>query len=236
MLLPSVASAGNSDVPFYDGNETTILASDELQLKGKLLRSGSRYKPKEFDYKADIHFPAVYNGSFNWGNPRENLIQNEDHSDPYVRISNDGYINPSVVVGDRMVTEVERITNSIITDKYWGNPQFVLKNLIPHKITNKESFESYGHFYWIRDIAYLSGGYAGAGGVNDVNRYSLWYVRTSKPQIKDFKATSGPKDIPVKFTFNGFEYVSKNKGYNDRDPNGTTINPYQKSCWRTEPS
>lgn len=67
LLLPSVTSAGNSDVPFYDGNETTILASDELQLKGKLLRSGSRYKPKEFDYKADIHFPAVYNGSFNWG-------------------------------------------------------------------------------------------------------------------------------------------------------------------------
>ncbi|MPU17465.1 hypothetical protein FGL68_20590, partial [Acinetobacter baumannii] len=38
------------------------------------------------------------------------------------------------------------------------------------------------------------------------------------------------KDIPVKFTFNGFEYVSKNKGYNDRDPNGTTINPYQKAA------
>ncbi|WP_309567271.1 hypothetical protein, partial [Bacillus thuringiensis] len=48
LLLPSVASAGNSDVPFYDGNETTILASDELQLKGKLLRPGSSYKPKEF--------------------------------------------------------------------------------------------------------------------------------------------------------------------------------------------
>ncbi|PFR47864.1 hypothetical protein [Bacillus cereus] len=230
LLLPSVASAGNSDVPFYDGNETTILASDELQLKGKLLRSGSRYKPKEFEYKADLHFPAVYNGSFNWGNSRENLIQNEDHSEPYVRISNDGYINPSVVVGDRMVTEVERITNSIITDKYWGNSQFVLKYLIPHKITNQDSFESYGLFYWIRDIAYLSGGYAGAGGVNDVNRYSLWYVRTSKPQIKDFKATSGKKDIPAKFTFNGFEYVSKNKGYNDRNPNGTTINPYQKAA------
>ncbi|WP_050582486.1 hypothetical protein [Bacillus cereus] len=230
MLLPSVASAGNSDVPFYNGNETTILASDELQLKGKLLRSGSRYKPKEFEYKADIHFPAVYNGSFNWGNPRENLIHNEDQSEPYVRISNDGYINPSVVVGDRMVTEVERITNSIITDKYWGNSQFVLKYLIPHKITNQDSFESYGHFYWIRDIAYLSGGYAGAGSVNGVNRYNLWYVRTSKPEIKDFKATSGKKDVPVKFTFNGFEYVSKNKGYNDRDPNGTTVNPYQAAA------
>ncbi|MCE0555264.1 hypothetical protein LQK80_36925 [Bacillus thuringiensis] len=34
----------------------------------------------------------------------------------------------------------------------------------------------------------------------------------------------------MKFTFNGFEYVSKNKGYNDRDPNGTTVNPYQAAA------
>ncbi|MBL3233599.1 hypothetical protein ELP31_27190, partial [Klebsiella pneumoniae] len=91
--------------------------------------------------------------------------------------SNEGYINPSVVVGDRMVTEIERITNDIIASKYWGNPEFVLRNLIPHRIKNVFSDKSYGEFYWIRDIAYLSGGYAGAGGVNDVNRYSLWYVR-----------------------------------------------------------
>ncbi|MCQ6392822.1 hypothetical protein NPN15_33735, partial [Bacillus cereus] len=78
------------------------------------------YKPKDFEYKAYINFPDVYIVSFIWGNPRENVIHNEDHSEPYVRISNDGYINRSVVVGDRMVSEVERITNSIITDKYWG--------------------------------------------------------------------------------------------------------------------
>lgn len=230
LVWPSVASANNGDIPFYNGNEDTSLKSPELQLNGKLLRPGNGYKSTEFDYKADLHYPAVYNGSFNWGNSRENLIQNEDHSEPFVRISNDGYINPSVTVGDRMVTEIERITNDTIASKYWGNSQFVLRNLIPHRIKNGSSDKSYGEFYWIRDIAYLSGGYAGAGGVNGVNRYSLWYVRTSKPEIKDLKATSGKKDVPVKFTFNGFEYVSKNKGYNDRDPNGTTVNPYQKAA------
>ncbi len=35
-------------------------------------------------------------------------------------------------------------------------------------------------------MAYLSGGYAGAGAVEGVNKYSLWYVRTSKPEIKRF--------------------------------------------------
>ncbi|HDR8482567.1 hypothetical protein IRV17_28315 [Bacillus cereus] len=231
LAVPSVASAANNDIPFFDGSKNSILKSDELQLSGILLRPGSGYKSKEFNYKADLHFPAVYNGSFNWGNPWENLVQNEDTSDPYVRISNDGYINSAVVVGDRMVTEVEQVTKTVVKDKYWGEPEFVLGNLKKHDIKRFNGPNvSLGKFYWIRDIAYLSGGYAGAGGVDSVNRYSLWYVRTSKPKINEFKVTSGKKDVPVKFTFNGFEYVSKGKGYNDRDPNGTTVNPYQSAA------
>lgn len=120
LALPSVASAGNSDVPFYDGNETTSLISDELQLKGKLLRPGSGYKSEQLLYRADLHFPAVYNGSFNWDNPWENLVQSEDRSEPYIRIANDGYINGPVPAGDRMVTEVEHVSKSVIKDKYWG--------------------------------------------------------------------------------------------------------------------
>ncbi|MGH0593640.1 hypothetical protein ACQVPY_15295 [Bacillus pretiosus] len=231
LALPSVASAENNDIPFFDGSKNSILKSDELQLSGNLLRPGSGYRSKEFNYKADLHFPAVYNGSFNWGNPWENLVQNEDTSDPYVRISNDGYINSEVVVGDRMVTEVQQVTKTVIKDKYWGEPNFVLGNLKKHDIKKFNGPNvTLGKFYWIRDIAYLSGGYAGAGGVDSVNRYSLWYVRTSNPKIDNFKATSGKKDVPVKLTFNGFEYVSKGKGYNDRDPNGTTVNPYQSAA------
>ncbi|WBO93136.1 hypothetical protein AVT_27090 (plasmid) [Bacillus tropicus] len=231
LALPSVASAANNDIPFFDGSKNSILKSDELQLSGNLLRPGSGYRSKEFNYKADLHFPAVYNGSFNWGNPWENLVQNEDTSDPYVRISNDGYINSEVVVGDRMVTEVQQVTKTVIKDKYLGEPNFVLGNLKKHDIKKINGPNvTLGKFYWIRDIAYLSGGYAGAGGVDSVNRYSLWYVRTSNPKIDNFKATSGKKDVPVKFTFNGFEYVSKGKGYNDRDPNGTTVNPYQSAA------
>ncbi|OPA26097.1 hypothetical protein BHL53_06655 [Bacillus cereus] len=231
LALPSVASAANNDIPFFDGSKNSILKSDELQLSGNLLRPGSGYRSKEFNYKADLHFPAVYNGSFNWGNPWENLVRNEDTSDPYVRISNDGYINSEVVVGDRMVTEVQQVTKTVIKDKYLGEPNFVLGNLKKHDIKKFNGPNvTLGKFYWIRDIAYLSGGYAGAGGVDSVNRYSLWYVRTSNPKIDNFKATSGKKDVPVKFIFNGFEYVSKGKGYNDRDPNGTTVNPYQSAA------
>ncbi|OWT47573.1 hypothetical protein [Bacillus sp. K2I17] len=230
IAIPSMASAKNNDVPFFNGQNDSFLTSLNLQLPGKYYRPGSGYAAKESLYRADVHFPAVYNGSFNWENPRENLVQAEDTSEPYIRIANEGYLNGKVPAGDRMVTEIERVNNSVISSKYWGNPEFVLENMDKHMIQTYESFRELGQFYWIRDIAYLSGGYAGASGVDNVNRYSLWYVRTSKPQVKGFQAMSGKKDIPVKFIFNGFEYVSKNKGYNDRDQNGTTVNPYQKAA------
>ncbi|MRB12593.1 hypothetical protein H0I83_30600 (plasmid) [Bacillus thuringiensis serovar fukuokaensis] len=230
LIYPSIVNAKNNDVPFYDGKNDTFLSSKYLQLPGKYFRPGSGYAPKESLYRADIHFPAVYNGSFNWGNPKENLVQAEDSSEPYIRIANEGYLNGSVPAGDRMVTEVERVNKYVISDKYWGNPDFVLDNIDSHSINTYETYKELGQFYWIRDIAYLSGGYAGAGAVEGINKYSLWYVRTNKPELKDFKASSSTKDVPVKFTFNGFEYVSKNKGYNDRDPNGTTVNPYQAAA------
>ncbi len=229
LTLPISVDAKNNDIPFFDGKEDTYLLSGQLQMEGKYLRPGKGYEAKRLMYLSDLHYPAVYNGAFNWENPWENLVQNADSSEPYVRISNEGYINPSVTVGDRMITEKERIDSAVIANKYWGNSEFVLENLKSHQIVNTKG-SRYGLFYWIRDIAYLSGGYAGAGGVSEVNNYSLWYVRTSKPELKDFKASSGKKDVPVKFTFNGFEYVSKGKGYNDRDPNGTTVNPYQSAA------
>ncbi|HDR4903140.1 TPA: hypothetical protein QCR38_005498 [Bacillus cereus] len=229
LAIPTAANAKNNDVPFFDGNNETYLKSLELQMPGKYFRPGSGYEPVKTLYKGDIHYPAVYNGSFNWGNPKENLVQSEDTSEPFIRISNEGYFNSSVVLGDRMVTEFERVNTSVIQDKYWGNPDFVLTHMKKHIINSIANRTDFGSFYWIRDIAYLSGGYAGAGAVDGVNKYNLWYVRTSKPQIKDFKVSSKKNELnkPVIFNLNGFEYVSKNKGYNDRDPNGTTVNPYQ---------
>nr|WP_185742253.1 hypothetical protein [Bacillus anthracis] len=226
--MPTLANAQNKDVPFYNGNDNTFLRSGELQMPGKYFRAGSEYAPAGVDlmYKGDLHYPAVYNGSFDFDNPHDNLVKNEDLSEPYVRISNEGYWNSAIPVGDRMVTEVERMNETIISTKYWGNPEFVLHNLFPHPINNDALPINYGMFYWIRDVAYLSGGYAGAGGVSGVNRYSLWYVRTSKPEIKEFKVSSGKKDTPVKFLFNGFEYVSKDKGYTERGPKLDIGNPY----------
>ena len=233
LALPTVADAKNADVPFFNGEQNTFLQSDELQLPGKYYRPGSGYtppgqgEPGSLYYTADIHYPAVYNGSFNYGNPWGNLVQEADGSEPYIRISNEGYLNSNVPQGDRLVTEVERMNPSIIADKYWGNPQFVLKYMNQHLISNLTTQKPYGLFYWIRDVAYLSGGYAGAGGVEGINRYSLWYVRTSKPEIKGFNASSGAKDKPVTFNFDGFEYVSKEKGYKDKGFADNTVNPYQ---------
>ncbi|MEI5937409.1 hypothetical protein WBU98_25260 [Bacillus albus] len=228
LIGPNITNAKNTDIPFYNGSDNTFLTGGKLQMPGKYIRVGSGYTPPGIDlmFKGELHYPAVYNGSFNFDNPKENLVQGEDLSEPYVRISNEGYWNSAVTVGDRMVTEVERVNNSDIIDKYWGDATFVLENINKHLITNLNSNAVYGKFYWIRDVAYLSGGYAGAGGVDGINKYSLWYVRTSKPEIKEFKVSSGAKDTPVKFVFNGFEYVSKDKGYTERGSKLDAGNPY----------
>ncbi|QFY03346.1 hypothetical protein GE376_29615 (plasmid) [Bacillus cereus] len=228
LLLPTLAHAKNSDVPFFDGNEEKFMKAKELQMPGRFYRPGSGYAAKESQYLSDLHYPAVYNGSFSWDNSNENKVKNEELSEPFVRIANEGYLNNLVPAGDRMVTEVQRINDDVIASKYWGNPEFVLAEILKYRLSQYQGSKVYGDFYWIRDIAYLSGGYAGSGG--NANKYNLWYVRTSKPEIKDVKASSSEKDVSVKFTFNGFEYVSKNKGYNDRDPNGTTVNPYQRAA------
>ncbi|OPD53951.1 hypothetical protein [Bacillus anthracis] len=232
LMLPNIANAKNIDIPFYNGEDNTFLNSSDLQMPGKYFRPGGGFEPVKTLYKADIHYPAVYNGAFNWDDPKENLVENEDNTEPFVRIANEGYLNSKVPVGDRMVTEIERVNASVIKDKYWGNPDFVLKTMLPHEVSGFKDFKKLGMFYWIRDIAYLSGGYAGAGAVDGVNKYNLWYVRTSKPQVKDFKVSSTKNELnkPVTFNLNGFEYVSKGKGYNDRDPKGTTVNPYQNTA------
>ncbi len=110
-----------------------------------------------------------------------------------------------------MVTEVERMNASIVSNIYFGNGDFVLGNINKHTISHEETGKRYGNFYWIRDIAYLSGGYAGAGLSREINPYNIWIVRTSFPDITKFSATNGSKSNPVFFDLEGYEYVSKTK-------------------------
>lgn len=233
LLVPNAASARNNDVPFYNGTPDTELTSRQLQIPGKLLRPGKGYTPpgsENIYYTADIHYPALYNGAFNFGNHHENLIKNTESSEPFVNLINDGVIGSGNPIGNRMVTEVERMNASIVSNIYFGNGDFVLGNINKHTISHEETGKRYGNFYWIRDIAYLSGGYAGAGLSREINPYNIWIVRTSFPDITKFSATNGSKSNPVFFDLEGYEYVSKNKGYTDNDPNSTTTNPYEESA------
>ncbi len=233
LFIPNTASARNNDVPFYNGDPSTLLDTSTLQINGKLLRPGKGYTPPsggDAYYTADFHYPAMYNGSFNFSNNFENLVQNADYSEPYVNLANDGFLGTGNPVGNRMVTEIQRINSSIIHNKYNGNGDFVLDNLQEHNVKNLGTGKSYGLFYWIRDIAYLSGGYAGAGLNKGVSPYQIWVVRTSNPDITRFNASNGAKSDPVNFNVEGFEYVSKNKGYTDNDPNSDTYNPYRDSA------
>ncbi|MEC2467746.1 conjugal transfer protein [Bacillus cereus] len=229
LFVPNFAYARNSDIPFYDGKKETLIMSEGLQMSGNYLRPGKFLPPNappDIYYTADLHYPALYNGSFDWGNQRANLVQSVDYSEPFVNVANDGYIGSGIPLGNRMITEVERVNSQVISQKYWGNPDFVLKYILPYEVTSVAFPKSYGKFYWIRDMAYLSGGMAGAGLQKDINKFNIFIVRTSFPDIKKFQASDGPKSNTVDFHVEGFEYVTKNKGYTDNNMGSETINPY----------
>lgn len=214
LFIPNFAYARNSDIPFYDGKNETLIINKDLQMPGKYLRPGKFLPPNapaDIYYTADLHYPALYNGSFDWGNQRANLVQSVDYSEPFVNIANDGYIGSGNTIGNRMITEVERVNSQVISQKYWGNPDFVLKYILPYEVTSVAFPKSYGKFYWIRDMAYLSGGMAGAGLHKDINKFNIFIVRTSFPDVKKFQASDGPKSNTVDFQVEGFEYVTKIK-------------------------
>jgi alpha-tubulin suppressor-like RCC1 family protein len=120
----------------------------------------------------------------------------------------------------RNVIETHRLTADTVKNRYGGNPVWVLPNLEEYDITKKTSSPSigpsYGKFYWIQDIAQLSGGYA--QNLNDpsfdvINGTRLIMVRTSWPDIVTFSSPTTPKQVnsPITFNIKGYEYVSLNR-------------------------
>jgi PKD repeat protein len=120
----------------------------------------------------------------------------------------------------RNVIETHRLNADTVKNRYGGNPDWVLDNLEKYDITKKNPTTtnggSFGKFYWIQDIAQLSGGYA--QNVNDpsfdvINGTRLIMVRTSWPDIITFSSPTTPKQVnsPITFNVKGYEYVSLNR-------------------------
>jgi alpha-tubulin suppressor-like RCC1 family protein len=117
----------------------------------------------------------------------------------------------------RNVIETHRLNADTVKKRYGGNPDWVLPNLELYEITKKtkntNNGGSFGEFYWIQDIAQMSGGYA--ENVNDasfdlINGTRLIIVRTSWPDIITFSSPTISKKVnsPITFNVKGYEYVS----------------------------
>jgi PKD repeat protein len=114
----------------------------------------------------------------------------------------------------RNIIESEKVTADIVQKIYNGNPNYVLKALPVYNPKGSAGF--YGNFYYIRDIAKWSGGYAEntiGDSYDSVNPTRLYIVQTSFPDITVFKTNQSTANVgePLTFSLEGFEYVSLNR-------------------------
>jgi hypothetical protein len=179
-------------------------------------------------------YPTIYQGRFGGGAETEDntpfdvpgigQIRAYGGQPFYHLIAYEPQVNPTdypfLNSPARNVIETHKLNADTIKNRYGGNPDFVLPNLEEYYITKKTPTTtnggSYGKFYWIQDIAQLSGGYA--QNVNDpsfdvINGTRLIMVRTSWPEIISFSSPTSPKQVnsPITFNIKGYEYVSLNR-------------------------
>lgn len=126
----------------------------------------------------------------------------------------------------RNVIEIENVSDEDLKTVYNGNPEYMRENMPTHEILNEDRTESYGFYYYIREIAYNAGGYAdnlspaNQEAYEKINPTLLRFKRTDYPDIEEFKINKEKVKVgdTVSFAFNGFEYVSS-----DRNKADTTI-------------
>ncbi|MBO0589275.1 MULTISPECIES: DUF5704 domain-containing protein [unclassified Sporosarcina] len=222
LLIKTEADAASNSLPFYNGGAVELLAP--------LLPQGGSSTYGRADETIGINpilgqmrYPTMYDGRIGGSSYAPGL--NSSFYDPWVGIINraqqgQAYYHLVPLPGKnsaRNVIEIERVSDSVMRTVYNGNPEFMKRELPVHGITNSKNGYKYGDFYYIVELAYYSGGVADNANASDsfsgVNPTWLRFVRTSWPDIKEFKATSTNVELgnTVNFSFNGYEYVSEGR-------------------------
>lgn len=216
-------------IPFY--NNVNLLKADQLADGNLLYRVddtaedvlvlGKYRYPTLYDGNLAASSRSTMNKSFtvehnfqNTGDSDRKFIKSAYQQQPFYHLAVKGVANQS-----RNVIEVEKVTNEDFKNVYNGNPTYLRGNLPEHQIVNSKTQINYGDYYYIRELAFYSGGIAdnvtneNDSSYNVVNPTRLRVVRTSWPDIKSFKVNESNLQVGDKatFGFNGYEYVSENR-------------------------
>lgn len=222
VLFKTEADAANNTLPFYNNGAVELFAPN--------LPEGSSTVYGRADDTIGINpilgqmrYPTMYDGRIGGSSYAPGL--NSSFYEPWVGVVNRAhqgqpYYHLVPVPGRnsaRNVIEVSKVTDSIMKNVYNGNPEFMRESLGKHEIENANTGELYGEFYYIVEIAHYAGGVADNAAASDsfngVNPTWLRFVRTSWPDISEFKASSNTveKGDSVDFSFSGYEYVSESR-------------------------
>lgn len=223
-FIDTSVSAESSDLmPYYDGTSGTYIqvsGFDDHVGDTEYVRAGPFYIPpsiaeenQSYWYLGDYHYPTIYDGSF----APSNLYLLNYGNQPYMGL------RPLAAIeigdyGSLNFIENSEVSFDDIYDIYKGQPSFVQNTINSYSIVSNALGTNYGSYYYVRDLAYLSGGYAGYSQSLLHNYYAPFYiVVTDRPEIDKFSAsTTGSLNDPINFNVGLWEYVSSyGSGYVD---------------------
>lgn len=217
--------------------EETLYYVPSLEDRGLAIRNNGRIKSYPSGDKVwlgKLRYPTIYKGtkanggfttSSNTTLERPLGIKNETwkitaYDFPFIhliapidaekKLELDGFAHDSIKTTGYNVQLVQKVTPDTVKRLFNGNADFVLTKTEQHPIYRYEDLQQMGDFYYIRDLAESSGGEV----TNDTfseNKTALQVIQTDYPDITDFKVSGKSCKVgePIKFDFEGYEYVSK---------------------------
>jgi hypothetical protein len=226
--------AASNKIPFYNGSNLLTIYDLMGNEETKFLRVDDS---AGVTVLGQYRYVTLYNGSYGGTSTRSSLNESFTANHNFNNTGKDGNGNPTnrkdirsaypdhkyyhmvpngIRDTARNIIEKEDISESDWKNVYGGNPKHVEDN-IPIYTPLDSNGKQHGQFYYIGDIAKLTGGHAEntSNDFTSVNPTRLRFLVTAWTDINSFKVnkTNFNVDEEVKFSFDGWEYVYGNNEY-----------------------
>lgn len=206
--------AASNKIPYYKSNNV-ITIQNLIPGESDYLRVDST---SGVEVLGDYRYPTLYDGNLN-NFHSQNTTFTVGLTNKTINKAYKGtpfyHVVPMTRGTARNLLEPSDLTESEIQNIFNGNPQYVLDKIRLYNVRQKKDNKNLGDYYYIGDIARLSGGYATNIG-QEHDKYNptrlIWLV-TGSTDIKSFTTEKEYKiGDKVRFQFTGYEYVYDNTG------------------------
>lgn len=216
--LPLNVLAATNEIPFYQGKNEMLIF--DLVPGHSLFYRVDKTAPVDL-YVGDYRYATIYDGRIGDASTRTSdnrqfpvqgtgsIVKAAYQNDKWYHV-----VPKNDVTLARNIIKVGELTPSEFQNIYGGNSNKVFDEIPQYIVEGKDGV--YGYYYYIGDIARLSGGYAINTGpsFDGVNPTRLQYLKTAWTDINTFSTNKTNFNVneAVKFNFDGWEYVYGNSG------------------------